>query len=230
MILVVFLAAAWAVILGPVLLRRRSERGRGSVNSISHFHRQLRILEHAAPEPIVVPAYRLRSVPTDGAPSDGPTTGTVPVGRPVLTVVGADQLPRPALAFLGDALADEPPTRSGTAADDPEARRLVHGVDPVVRQQMCKRRRDTLMVLVSVFVCSAIVGVIPGAQLSLIVTLVSGLALAAYVAMLVHLRSLDEERERTLRYLAAEDDRRRGNRPVDDDIDLVPASRVSAAR
>ena len=91
-------------------------------------------------------------------------------------MVGADQLPRPALAFLGDALADEPPTRSGTAADDPEARRLVHGVDPVVRQQMCKRRRDTLMVLVSVFVCSAIVGVIPGAQLSLIVTLVSGLA------------------------------------------------------
>ena len=62
MILVVFLAAAWAVILGPVLLRRRSERGRGSVNSISHFHRQLRILEHAAPEPIVVPAYRLRAV------------------------------------------------------------------------------------------------------------------------------------------------------------------------
>jgi len=98
MVVVVVILMAWVVILGPSVLKRRARSG--SVQSISHFHHQLRILEHSAPEPIVSPAYRLRSV--DG--SDASHGVSYPGGgqRPVLSVVGAKDLPRPALAFLGD--------------------------------------------------------------------------------------------------------------------------------
>ncbi len=98
MVVVVVILMAWAVILGPSVLKRRARSG--SVQSISHFHHQLRILEHSAPEPIVSPAYRLRSA--DG--SDASHGVSYPGGgqRPVLSVVGAKDLPRPALAFLGD--------------------------------------------------------------------------------------------------------------------------------
>jgi len=102
MVLVIIILVAWAVILGPGFLKRRARSG--GDQSISHFHRQLRILEHSAPEPIVAPAYRLRAV--DG--SAAPTGITYPDSRtpPKLTVVGAKELPRPALAFLGDPVPD----------------------------------------------------------------------------------------------------------------------------
>jgi len=97
-VLVIIILVAWIVILGPSLIKRRARSGGNQ--SISHFHYQLRILEHSAPEPIVAPAYRLRAVDGSGAPTGitYPDSGT----RPVLTVVGAKELPRPALAFLGE--------------------------------------------------------------------------------------------------------------------------------
>ena len=49
-ILVIIIVAAWIVILGPNLIRRRSNSGNGTT-SISHFHRQLQILEHSRPRP-----------------------------------------------------------------------------------------------------------------------------------------------------------------------------------
>ncbi len=106
MVLVIIILVAWAVILGPSLLKRRARSG--GHQSITHFHHQLRILEHSAPEPIVAPAYRLRAVDDTGTPTGitYPDTGT----PPKLTVVGAKELPRPALAFLG-----EPP--AGVTAD-----------------------------------------------------------------------------------------------------------------
>src|ERR1700677_1255936 len=84
-ILVVIMVVAWIIILGPSLLRRRA-RG-GGVNSTSHFHRQLRVLEHSAPEPIVAPAYRLRAVAGSAGVGDGSAAGGPDVA-PVLTVVG----------------------------------------------------------------------------------------------------------------------------------------------
>ncbi len=57
MALVVIIVVAWVVILIPGFLRRRSASD--ATDSISHFHQQLRILEHSAPKPIVAPAYRL---------------------------------------------------------------------------------------------------------------------------------------------------------------------------
>lgn len=111
MVLVIIILVAWAVILGPGLLRRRARSG--GDQSISHFHRQLRILEHSAPEPIVAPAYRLRAVDGNGTPTGitYPDSGT----PPKLTVVGAKELPRPALAFLGEPA----PGADAAASPDP---------------------------------------------------------------------------------------------------------------
>ncbi|MHB1711249.1 MAG: hypothetical protein ACYCV7_07580, partial [Acidimicrobiales bacterium] len=117
MVLVTILVVAWLVILGPSVVRRWFGAGDG-VNSISHFHRQLRVLEHSRGTPIVPPAFRLRSVAGPGSQDgSGVTDGSAVhglVARPVLTVVGAKSLPRPALAFLGAELPD-----AATARGDP---------------------------------------------------------------------------------------------------------------
>ncbi len=199
MILVVILVVAWMVILGPTVLRRRSDHGDG-VNSITHFHRQLRVLEHSGAKPIVLPAYRLHSTEANAVSSGTryPDVASVPV----LTVVGADRLPRPALAFLGD----DPTPGAGTARDewtvdqaDPLA--TYRPVDPELRRLARRRRRDTLMVLMLTTVLTFLVGFIPGAGVAWVISLISGVSLAAYVAMLIHMRSLAQERERKLHYL-----------------------------
>ncbi len=110
MILVIIIVAAWIVILAPSLMKRRSQSV-GEIGSISHFHRQLRVLEHSGPQPIVTPAYRLRSVDGGGVTTQVPGGPEAPA--PVLSVVGASQLPRPALAFLGDDPGAEPGAQPG---------------------------------------------------------------------------------------------------------------------
>lgn len=210
MILVIFIVAAWVVILTPSLMRRHS-RAVGEIGSISHFHRQLRVLEHSAPEPIVAPAYRLRSF-GDGSPDQRfPEVASVPV----LSVVGASELPRPALAFLGE----EPEERSDPSEGVPpgsevrnDGRRTfgspLRSNQPVGtnhRSRVLRRRRDTLSMLAAAVVVTAVVGLIPGASDVWILTILSGIALGAYVAMLVRLRRMAEERERKLHYLTPRD-------------------------
>jgi hypothetical protein len=214
-ILVIIMVVAWMVILGPSILKRRSRAG--GVNSISHFHRQLRVLEHSAPQPLVAPAHRLRAL--DGSGPLGVSSNPAGGGpAPVLTVVGATELPRPALAFLGD-------DRTGATAPDgpdgpgpyPPPRRELGGTgDPrpdilgapgwsgesAARQLTRRRRRDTLAVLSLVLVSTALIGFIPGASAARIATAVSAVALAAYVCLLVHLRKRADEREQKLRYLS----------------------------
>jgi len=224
MVLVFVIAVAWIVILGPSMIKRRS-RTVGSVSSVSHFHRALRTLEHSSPEPIVAPAYRLRSVSPPGAArpdSRYPRVSEVPV----LTVVGADQLPRPALAFLGDPPPSPTPMHTGDRFTDDtddsddtvcpggamlEYRRvdgLVPGdsarqADIVARRQTVRRRRDTLGLLMLVFVVTLMIGFLPGAAVAWIVTAVAGVATAGYMALLVQLRRAAEERDQKLRYLGA---------------------------
>ncbi len=231
MVLVIIVVAAWMVILGPSLMRRRS-RTVGEIGSISHFHQQLRVLEHSAPQPIVAPAYRLRSVDGNVDPRWGPDgSGTTPA--PVLTVVGADQLPRPALAFLGepvevsqattpvgalpDRIGDDRPADPGEAVDDLDRGFRIgmdgpgpastRAADPLARHLIRRRRRDTLGVLAAVFVVTMMIGFIPGAGAAWVVTAVSGVALVAYVALLARLRRVAEEREQKLRYLTPQDNR-----------------------
>lgn len=203
MVLVIIIAMAWIAILGPSLMKRRS-RAAGEIGSISHFHEQLRVLEHSGPEPLVAPAYRLHSVDGDGAVGTVEVTGrSGSSGPPVLSVVGARELPRPALAFLGEDPAgrtDDGRTTDGRRMDDgPPARSRAAGAD--ARYLVRKRRRDTLGGMVAVVVGTLLIGFVPGASPAWIVTAVSGVVLVAYVALLVHLRTLAVERERKLRYL-----------------------------
>jgi hypothetical protein len=214
-ILVIIILVAWMVILGPNLLKRRS-RTVGGINSISHFHRQLRVLEQSAPQPLMPPAYRLRAV--DGSSVSVQGSDGSPLGvPPKLSVVGADQLPRPALAFLGeDRTGPEPagedtravPTAERGALPDvapaPPARSGPRVPDVHVRSLARRRRRDTLGVISSVFVATGLLGFVPGAAVAWVLTLLSGLALGAYVALLVRVRKTADDRERTLRYLRPE--------------------------
>jgi hypothetical protein len=187
MILVVILVMAWVAILGPGWWRHRSERG---VDSISHFHRQLRVLQLTGASPLVDPACRLQSASeyTSARLARYPDVAQVPV----LTVVGADQIPTPALAFLGEA-GEELPSPPVVAAP--------RSVDPYARQLARKRRRDTLMTLACIFAGTLLIGCIPAARVAWVVTAVTAVVLVAYVALLVHMCSLATEREQKLHYL-----------------------------
>jgi membrane protein YdbS with pleckstrin-like domain len=196
-VVLVVLAVVWAVVLVPTLLRRRRNG-----DSISHFHHQLGILQRGD-TPAEPPSYRLQSVPStrsvtvNGAPLSTP---------PVLTVVGCDQLPKPALAYLGEPgpLRPETPVEADRRPADPVAQDQYRVSDALSRQQARKRRRDTLMVLVLTFTCSLFLGMIPAARPLWVVSAVSAVAIVAYVAVLVHLQGVAEERERKLHYLRPE--------------------------
>ena len=82
MILLVFVAVLWVVVLAPSALRRIRERG--GVGSVDHFHHQLELLEHAGPK-MVTPAYRLRSA---GSVS-GADLSTPASSRPKLVLLRA---------------------------------------------------------------------------------------------------------------------------------------------
>ena len=233
-VLVIIILVAWAVILGPSLVKRTARRG--GAQSITHFHHQLRILEHSAPSPLVAPAYRLRAVDGVGTPTVCyPESGT----PPKLTVVGAKALPRPALAFLGEPAPDgddaivaeapralrfdgrlddprpDPSARAAARRPEPEgwlpveappvARDAAHRHDGPDRRQVRRRRRDTLAVLAAVLVFGLLVGTVSGATAVWALCGLDAVALVAYVALLVHLRRRAVERERKLHYLDGDD-------------------------
>lgn len=221
MVLVIIVAVAWLVILGPSLMKRRA-RTVGEIGSISHFHRQLRVLEYSSPPPIVAPAYRLHAVAGAGDPQSGPNYPEV-AAVPVLSVVGADRLPRPALAFLGvdavdpvDGRAVSPGPSPGCVpvGDDrlgePGAAAALAAFtlaparmdDSLARHRLRRRRRDILGLLAAIFVGTMMIGLMPGAGVVWILTALSGMALVAYVSLLVHLRKMAEEREGKLRDLS----------------------------
>ena len=73
--------------------------------------------------------------------------------------------------------------------------------DPFFRPEACRRRRDVLLVLVGVVVGTGLLGAIPAMRPILVLTAIAAVALAGYVGLLVHLRTLAVEREVKLRYL-----------------------------
>ena len=225
-VVVIIIVAAWIVILGPSLLKRRARSG--GDQSITHFHYQLRVLEQRAPEAIVAPAYRLRTVDGSGAPT---TIHFPDSGRPpVLTVVGVKELPRPALAFLGEPevmtepLTQEPaqlpahvfsPVGQGSsevvpATGDGGARygaarppvavtsRVPIALSPA---QARRRRQDTLTILGAVFIVTLMAALVTGSSLVWAVVALDGVALAVYLGIMIHLRRLASEREMKLHYL-----------------------------
>jgi hypothetical protein len=193
----VVLAIVWAVVLVPIWLKRRRHG-----DSISHFHHQLGILQRGD-TPADPPPYRLQSVP----PTRSITVNGAPLSTPpVLTVVGCDQLPKPALAYLGEQAPSpsEAPVESDHHPTDPVTQDPYRVSDAYSRQLARKRRKDTLLILVLTFAGSLFLGMIPAAHMLWVVSAVSAVAILAYVAVLVHLQSVAAERERKLHYLRPE--------------------------
>ena len=124
-VLVIVILVAWAVILGPEPASSggpaAAATSRSPTSTTSCASSSTR-----APEPIVAPAYRLRAVDGNGTPTGitYPDSGA----PPKLTVVGAKELPRPALAFLGEP-APEPDAvlASGSPAAGPPRADRDHG-------------------------------------------------------------------------------------------------------
>ncbi|MGH9061480.1 MAG: hypothetical protein ACRDZY_18490, partial [Acidimicrobiales bacterium] len=71
------------------------------------------------------------------------------------------------------------------------------------RARTLQRRRQVLYTLAGAFVATLVLGAIPSLHLIWWVTGLSGIMLAAYVGILVHLRNLAAEREMKLRFLPA---------------------------
>ena len=106
---------------------------------------------------------------------------------------------------VGPSLVD-PANRLASANPD---RRLARGPthrsdvrhDPFFHPAACRRRRLVLMVLAGATMGTGLIAMVSALRPALVLTAVSAVALAAYVALVVHLRTLALEREVKLRYL-----------------------------
>ncbi len=176
---IVFLVLVWAAVLGPLLWRKWGEHYDG--HSVDAFHRQLRVLRRAAPH-FVNPAFTLRdsentnrvqrgsagSVARSPERSSGyPAERRIPGARVPLafrTPSGAS----PAIA-LGD---------RGSLAFPREVRRAR------AQARMARRRRKVLAWMIGVLAGTLVLGAVPSLHPLWVVTVLSALALGAYVFLL----------------------------------------------
>ena len=198
---VVILVVLWIVVLAPLYWKGRTARG--STTSIESFHRQLHLLERTGPK-LVTPAYRLETAAPAVSPAAPVSTGS---GLPLVS----SSPRRPNLVLLrpvddraaeGDDIVDDgagghyrrvlpEPVFEPEPDPVPEmAGPARPGPDPYRRQMARRRRRDTLTVLVSVTVGSALLGVFHGLHAIWIVTALSALALLAYFALVAYAQNL----------------------------------------
>lgn len=187
-LILMLLLMVWIVVLAPGVWRRRAEQRAG--DSISTFHRQLGVLQRAG-RALVPPAHRLRAATSmQGAPTmqGVQVQGTEPRSRPTLSVVRPDgsvpagrEIRRPTAASAG-------------------ARSFARGRgDRYFHPSACKRRRDVLMWLLATVLGAGILGAVPPLHLLLAVSLVAGIALVAYVGLLLRLRTVAVERQHSAR-------------------------------
>jgi len=104
----------------------------------------------------------------------------------------------PSLVDPANRLASARPDRRPASgrSHDPDVRH-----DPFFRPVACRRRRLVLTVLVGATVGTGLLAMMPALRPVLVLTAASAVALAAYLALVVHLRTLALEREVKLRYL-----------------------------
>jgi type II secretory pathway component PulM len=174
------LVVAWAVVLGPSLLRRRIQRP--SRDSIGDFHRQLRVLQRAGPT-IVQPVHRLD------------------------TRLPSTQIAHRPLRGSGTGLLVVRPDAAVPSGSRSEATSHSRRPDPYFHADACKRRRDVLIVLLVTLVGTGVLGMMPVARPLLVVAGVAFCALTAYLVLLVQLSNRARERESKLRYLPGPSDR-----------------------
>jgi hypothetical protein len=73
--------------------------------------------------------------------------------------------------------------------------------DPYLRRKARERRRDVLLILVSILVSTGLISIIPAARMALVLTAIAGVLLVVYVALLVRSQARTAERATKLRYL-----------------------------
>jgi hypothetical protein len=199
-VVLLILAALWIVVLLPGYLKKRQERR--STGSIESFHERLHLLERTGPK-LVEPAYRLETANPQATPASSglPTVSSNP-GRAKLVLL------QPVSGDAFDAEDDVVDDREGThyrrvaplEFDTPPLPPLPgperRGPDPYRRQLAAKRRRDTLAVLVGIFLVTAAAGSLHPLHPLWVLTAISGLALVAYVGLLVYAQSLNAEQRR----------------------------------
>jgi len=173
-VVLLILAGVWALVLGPGIVKRMLE-GR-SIDSVGAFHRHLRVLERTGPT-VVDPVFRLAN-------------SSEPPGRRPAPV----PLPRPGLVLIRP---DARAPRLGTDGGAVSQRRS----DPYFSPGACRRRRDVLLALVSVFLFTGVLGAIPQLRMILAVTAFSAVLVMLYLVVLVRMRTRALERSVKLRYL-----------------------------
>ena len=171
--LLLILAAIWAAVLVPPIIRSRAD-GRPA-DSISDFRNRLHVLQRTGPT-VVAPANSLRDARGGGLLGSGSAPfrsarGAIPsYGQPVRRSASSS---RPAL--------------SGTEASR--------------RARTLKRRRDVLFGLLASMGGTLVLSFIPAFSALLFLHLLLDLVFVGYVALLVRLRSAAAEREMKLRFL-----------------------------
>lgn len=198
MILLV-LVVLWIVVLAPAFVKRCLEQR--STGSIDSFHHRLHLLERTGPK-LVPPAYRLETAQSSTGLALGqsgfPTVSSMP-GRPNLVLL---QPVGDGDTGTEDEVVDE--------ASGEHYRRLLppavvepvpvavpstsHRVDDYHRRQVRRRRRDVLLGLLATCVLTALVGIVPSFHVLWVVTVLSGVGLAAYVGMAAYAQLLEADR------------------------------------
>jgi hypothetical protein len=186
-VVLLLLAGLWLVVLVPTWLRRQAEF-KGSA-SISDFRYHLRVLERRNPA-LVPPANRLRVRPAQAG-------GFVRPGQLGLVPVAPRAQPRRRSGVPAGA---RPAGYQGRGPAHPVV--AAGRVGAQARQETLRRRRQVLQVLLAALVASLALGALPPLHLMWVVSALSAVLLAAYVAVLVHLRNL-EGGSHDLRHLPA---------------------------
>jgi hypothetical protein len=186
-ILLVFVAVLWVVVLAPSVLRRIRERG--GVGSVDHFHHQLELLEHAGPK-MVTPAYRLRSSGSvSGADVSAPVSS-----RPKLVLLRAvhdaqaadiDGVDGSHYARVGVIDRPDPPLSPAQTPTELAAYR---------RQQARQRCTFVLRLLAATAITTGIMGVVPALRLAWIFTGITGVAALALAGLIAYAREVEGQR------------------------------------
>ena len=165
-LVVLLLAVLWVAVLAPRAVRHFKESS--SSTSIEDFHQQLHLLERAGPK-LVEPAWRLAS-------GDDTYVPDPPI----------DFGPRTALVLVDTEVA----RRTSTQPMARTAGRRSAGSSRRAR----KRRRDVLLAVLATALLTGVLGAMHALHLLWVVTGVSVIAIAGYVALVAYAQALNADR------------------------------------
>jgi len=201
LMVLLILAVLWIVVLAPTVIRRLKEQGSGE--SIDSFYYHLHLLERSGPK-LIPPAHRMVTARSDATGLTAERSGTA----------GSSMSGRPNLVLLEPAKDGEPGVEDEVVheASGERYRRLCRqeedGPTPLGvpmsllspraedyrRRQIQRRRREILLWLVTTCGLTGLLGIVPSLHALWVVTVVSGIGLAAYVGLAAYAQALEADR------------------------------------